>query len=46
MDALTERSLAEVAAALERARPHDGPAAEAMRRLLRGVLLTTYETKR
>jgi AcrR family transcriptional regulator len=34
MDALTERSVVEVRAALEAARPHEGPPMEAMERLL------------
>jgi AcrR family transcriptional regulator len=34
MDALTDRSISEVKAALDAARPHDGTAAEAMERVL------------
>jgi Bacterial regulatory proteins, tetR family len=35
LDALTERSITEVAAAIRSARPEDGPATEAMERVLR-----------
>lgn len=37
LDALTERSITEVAAAVRSARPGDGPAAEAMERVLRAT---------
>lgn len=37
LDALTERSIAEVAAAVRSARPEDGPASEAMERVLRAA---------
>ncbi|MBV9803392.1 MAG: TetR/AcrR family transcriptional regulator [Solirubrobacterales bacterium] len=37
LDALTERSIAEVAAAVRSAQPEDGPATEAMERVLRAA---------
>jgi AcrR family transcriptional regulator len=37
LDALTERSIREVASAVQSARPQDGPAAEAMERVLRAA---------
>jgi AcrR family transcriptional regulator len=37
LDALTERSITEVAAAIRSARPEDGPAEEAMERVLRAT---------
>ena len=37
LDALTERSITEVAAAIRSARPEDGPATEAMERVLRAA---------
>jgi len=37
LDALTERSIAEVTEAVQSARPHEGPAMEAMERVLRAA---------